>query len=275
MTISEEKNVGVFRDDVLAGKVALITGGGSGINLGIATSFVAYGARVSLVSRTQEKLDAAAAQLSPDGATAKGFSADVRDADALGEAVAKTVDAFGGIDILVNGAAGNFLAPASKLSSKAFQTVMDIDTLGTFNASNLCYEHLKASKGVILNVSAPQASMPTPLQVHAGAAKAAIEKMTQDLALEWGPDGIRVVGLTPGGVEDTEGVKRLLPPGLVEKVHATLPLGRLATAREMGEIATFLVSEAAGYISGTTLMAEGASSMPLSGTFWNELPRGG
>lgn len=258
----------IFRDDILADRVALITGGGSGINLGIARALRAHGAKVSLVSRTQERLDAAAESLSPGQIDARGFAADVRDADALQAAIDQTVSAFGRIDILVNGAAGNFLAPAASLSPNAFRSVMDIDTRGTFNASRLCFEHLCRSRGVILNVSATQAFMPTPLQAHPGAAKAAIDKLTQDLALEWAPMGIRVVGLAPGGVEGTEGMKRLLPPGMEEKMLAALPLGRFTTVEEVGQVAVFLVSDAAAYVTGTTLVMDGASAMPLSGVFW-------
>lgn len=259
----------IFKDDILAGRTALITGGGSGINLGIASALVAHGASVSLVSRTQEKLDKAAAELSPDGSRAKGFAADVRDADALKAAIDATVDAFGGIDILVNGAAGNFLAPAASLSPNAFKSVLDIDTRGTFNASRLCFEHLsKSEHAVILNISATQAFMPTPLQAHPGAAKAAIDKLTEDLALEWGSAGIRVVGIAPGGVEGTEGMKRLLPEGTRDKMLKSLPLGRFTTAEEIGHVAVFLVSDAAGYVTGTTLVVDGASAMPMSGIFW-------
>ncbi|MCA9560714.1 MAG: SDR family oxidoreductase, partial [Myxococcales bacterium] len=163
---------------------------------------------------------------------------------------------------------GNFLAPAAALSPNGFKTVIEIDTVGTFNATRLCFERLKASRGVVLNVSATQAFMPTPLQVHPGAAKAAIDKLTQDLALEWGAFGIRVVGIAPGGVEGTEGMKRLMPPGMEEKMRAALPLGRFTTTEEIGEVALFLVSPAAGYITGTTLVVDGASAMPISGVFW-------
>jgi len=261
--------VSIFKDDILDGRVALITGGGSGINLGIARALVAHGARVSLVSRTQSKLDQAAAELSADGSRARGFAADVRDADALQAAIDNTVEAFGGLDILVNGAAGNFLAPAAQLSPNAFKSVMDIDTRGTFNASRLCFPHLSRSEhAVVLNISATQAFMPTPLQAHPGAAKAAIDKLTQDLGLEWGPAGIRVVGIAPGGVEGTEGMKRLLPPGMEEKMGKALPLGRFTTTDEIGQVAVFLVSDAAAYVTGTTLVVDGASAMPLSGVFW-------
>ncbi|HHO49328.1 MAG TPA: SDR family oxidoreductase [Deltaproteobacteria bacterium] len=258
----------IFRDDILAGRVALITGGGSGINLGIATALRAHGAKIALVSRSQERLDAAAGALSPGQVDARGFAADVRDTDALQAAIDQTVSAFGRIDVLVNGAAGNFLAPAAGLSPNAFRSVMDIDARGTFNASRLCFEHLAASRGVILNISATQAFMPTPLQAHPGAAKAAIDKLTQDLALEWAPMGIRVVGLAPGGVEGTEGMERLLPPELEEEMLAALPLRRFTTVDEVAQVAVFLVSDAAAYITGTTLVMDGASAMPLSGVLW-------
>jgi NAD(P)-dependent dehydrogenase (short-subunit alcohol dehydrogenase family) len=259
----------IFKDDILDGKVALVTGGGSGINLGIARQLVAHGARVSLVSRTQEKLDKAALELSPDGSRARGFAADVRDDDALQAAIDQTIEHFGKIDILVNGAAGNFLVPAAQLSTNGFKSVIDIDTRGTFNATRMCFEQLAANKGVVLNVSATQAFMPTPLQVHVGAAKAAIDKLTQDLALEWGPLGVRVVGLAPGGVEGTEGMKRLMPEGMREQMLKALPLKRFASVDEIGMVALFLVSPAASYISGTTLVADGASAMPISGLFWS------
>lgn len=258
----------VFRSDLLADRVALVTGGGSGINLGIARAFVQHGAKVALVGRTQSKLDDAARELSPDGYSARGFSADVREPELLSAAIDATVEAFGGVDILVNGAAGNFLAPAAQLSTNGFRSVMDIDARGTFNASRLCFEHLAKRRGVILNISATQAFMPTPLQAHPGAAKAAVDKLTQDLALEWGPLGIRVVGIAPGGVEGTEGMKRLMPPGMSEQMKKALPLGRFTTVEEVAQVALFLVSEGAGYISGTTVVVDGASAMPLSGVFW-------
>jgi peroxisomal 2,4-dienoyl-CoA reductase len=262
----------IFKDDILAGRVAVITGGGSGINYGIATALHAHGAKVALIGRTVEKLDRAAAALSEDGTTAKGFPADVRDAEALGAAIQAAIAHFGGgLDILVNGAAGNFLAPAAQLSPNGFRSVMDIDARGTFNACRLAFEALADGGGVILNISATQAFMPTPLQVHPGAAKAAVDKLTVDLALEWAPLGIRVVGLAPGGVESTEGMKRLMPPGMGDKMHAALPLGRFATVDEMGQIAVFLCSDAAGYITGTTLVADGASAMPMSGMFWSAI----
>ncbi len=251
----------IFSETILADKVALITGGGSGINLGIARQFVAHGASVALVSRTQEKLDAAAEELDPSGERAVGFSADVRDYEALEAAVASTMERFGRIDILVNGAAGNFLAPAAQLSANGFKTVIDIDTIGTFNATRACFESLVESRGVVLNISATQAWVPTPMQVHAGAAKAAIEKMTMDLALEWGPMGVRVLGIAPGPIADTEGMKRLSTPELREKLERQMPVGRWGTTEEIGNAAVFLVSDAAAFMTGTTVVVDGGQSL--------------
>ncbi len=266
----------VFKDDLLAGRVALVTGGGSGINLGIARALAHHGARVALLGRTQEKLDQAVASLESEvgAGVAMSCAADVREAEALEAAVAQVLERFGQLDILVNGAAGNFLAPAAQLSVNGFRSVMDIDARGTFNASRVCFPHLSERGGVILNISATQAFMPTPLQAHPGAAKAAVDKLTQDLALEWAPMGIRVVGLAPGGVEGTEGMKRLLPPGMEEQMKAALPLGRFTTVDEIAQVALFLVSDAAAYVTGHTVVADGASAMPLSGVFWMALQRG-
>ncbi len=250
-----------FSPDILDGKVALITGGGSGINLGIARAFVDHGASVSLVSRTQEKLDKAAEELSPDGSRARGFAADVRDPEALERAIENTVDAFGKLDIVVNGAAGNFIAPAASLSPNGFKTVVDIDTMGTFNTSRLAFEHLAENGGVVLNITATQAWIATPMQVHAGAAKAAIQKMTLDLALEWGQAGIRVVAIAPGPIDDTEGMSRLATPEIKENFESKLPLGRYGEIDEVAHAAVFLCSDAASYITGTTLVVDGGQAL--------------
>ncbi|MEZ4460871.1 MAG: SDR family oxidoreductase [bacterium] len=257
----------VFHHNILEGKIALITGGGSGINFGIARKLVAHGAKVALISRTQEKLDAAAAQLSPEGTHAVGFAADVRDPDALKSAIDKTKATFGKIDIVINGAAGNFLAPAAMLSPNGFKTVMDIDALGTFNTSRLCFEHLCENGGVILNITATQAWIPTPLQIHAGAAKAAIQKMTQDLALEWGPMGIRVIAIAPGPIDDTEGMSRLATPEMKATLESKMPARRYGHVDEIGDAAVFLCSDAAKFITGTTLVVDGGQSLIGSAGF--------
>ena len=257
------------------GQTAIITGSATGLGAAIAIKLAERGANV-VINYTKSKTEAEETAKACEAAGAKALlcQADVSKDEDCRRMAQETVEAFGGIDILVNGAAGNFLAPAAQLSPNGFKSVIDIDTRGTFNASRLCYEHLAeaASRGVgkavILNISAPQAFMPTAMQAHPGAAKAAVDKLTQDLALEWGPSGIRVVGLSPGGVENTEGMKRLLPEGMEEKIHAALPLGRFTTPEEIAEVAVFLVSDAAAYITGTTVDVDGASAMPMAAAWW-------
>ncbi|MCB9570411.1 MAG: SDR family oxidoreductase, partial [Myxococcales bacterium] len=218
----------VFRDDILKGHVALITGGGTGICRGIARAYLAHGARVCVVSRRQEVIEAAANELSEEtGGEAIGVAADVRQPEAIAAAVAATLDRFGRLDTLVNGAAGNFLAPAAGLSSNGFRTVVDIDLCGTFNASKAAFEALQAAgQGLILNISATLHYHGTPLQIHASAAKAGVDAVTRNLAVEWGPLGIRVNAIAPGPIGDTEGMKRLAPGELGQRLAAQIPLRR-------------------------------------------------
>src|SRR5262245_49816328 len=170
----------VFRDGALAGHVALITGGGTGICRGIARAYARFGADVCIVSRKADVLERAAAELSAEtGRAVAAVAADVRDPDAIGKAIAATVERFGGLDTLINGAAGNFLAPAAALSPNGFRTVIEIDLVGTFNASRAAFEHLRtAGDALILNISATLHYHGTPLQIHASAAKAGIDAVT-------------------------------------------------------------------------------------------------
>lgn len=254
----------VFRPNLLAGKAALVTGGGSGIGAGIAKLFAAHGAKVALVGRTKEKLDAVAKEI---GETASVHPCDVRDFAALEAAVNAAASAFGRLDILVNSAAGNFLAPAATLSANGFRAVVDIDLCGTFNASRAAFPHLSKNGGTILSITATQAAVPTPLQAHAGAAKAGIAKLTQDLALEWGKLGIRVVAIAPGPIEGTEGMSRLAPGTTGDKLKQRVPLGRYGTIEEIAAAALFVVSPAGAYMTGATLLVDGGTSLIGAGPF--------
>src|SRR5262245_29385493 len=199
-----------FPNDAYRGKTVFVTGGGSGINLGIAKNFAALGANVAICGRSQEKLDAAAGELRALGVKVCAIAADVRDSGALEAAFAASAAALGPMDVLVCGAAGNFLVPADNLSANGFRTVIEIDLLGSFNASRAAVEQLKQTRGTILYVSAGQAYMPHAFQVHVGAAKAGIDMMMKNLALEWGRHGIRVNSIVPGPIEGTEGASRLI-----------------------------------------------------------------
>ncbi|KAK6475984.1 peroxisomal 2,4-dienoyl-CoA reductase isoform X1 [Huso huso] len=197
--------------DLLKDKVAFITGGGSGIGFRIAEVLMRHGCDTVIGSRNQERLAEAAKKLTTaTGRHCLPLSLDVRQPQTITAAVEETLREFGRIDILINNAAGNFLCPASALSFNAFKTVMEIDTMGTFNTSKVIYEKwLKDHGGAIVNISATLSYRGQALQVHAGSAKAAIDAMTKHLAVEWGPNNIRVNSLAPGPISGTEGYRRL------------------------------------------------------------------
>src|SRR5690348_4019580 len=171
----------IFRDRLLAGKTAFVTGGGSGIGQRMAERFAEHGAKVMLVGRKQEKLDAAQSAILSSGGTASTASVDVRDYPAVEAALQKTRDQFGEIDILVCGAAGNFPAPVLGMSANGFKAVMDIDVLGTFNACRAAHEYLNAPGASVIAISANHASVAYPRQAHVCAAKAGVERLLQVL----------------------------------------------------------------------------------------------
>lgn len=232
-----------------------VAGGTSGINLGIAQGFAAAGDRVTVLSRSREKVDAAVASLGPNAA---GFAADVRDYEAVDQALTATANDRGPIDVLVSGAAGNFPAFADQLSPNGFKSVVDIDLLGSFHVLKASYPHLRRPGASIINISAPQAQAPMAAQVHVCAAKAGVDMLTRTLALEWGPEGIRVNSIIPGPIDETEGMKRLAPtPQALEAVANSVPLGRLGQAQDIADAALWLASSAAGYVTGTVIPVDG------------------
>jgi 2,4-dienoyl-CoA reductase [(3E)-enoyl-CoA-producing], peroxisomal len=249
----------VFRADTLAGHVALVTGGGSGICRGIAAAYARFGADVCIVSRKQETLDAAAAEIrAATGRKVIGVAADVRKPDEINRAIATTIEQLGKLDTVVNGAAGNFLAPAAGLSPNGFRTVIDIDLNGTFNTARGAFEALqKSGTGFVLNISATLHYHGTPLQIHASAAKAGVDAITKNLAVEWGTFGIRVCGLAPGPIAETEGMKRLAPGEIDKKMMAGIPARRFGTIDEIAAAAVYLRSSAAAYITGHVLVVDG------------------
>lgn len=265
----------VFKDGLLAGKVAFITGGGSGINLGIARRFAAAGAKLVLLGRTQEKLDASAQVIVDAGGEAVGLSADVREYEAVSARLKEARDRFGDIDILVCGAAGNFPAPAIGMSANGFKSVVDIDLLGTFNTCRAAFEHLRKPGASVINISAPQAFMPVAFQSHVCAAKAGVDMVTRVLALEWGGAGIRVNSIAPGPIEETEGMERLAPNETVRKgLEQKLPLQRFGTKDEIADLAMFLVSDAARYITGVVIPCDGGQALVGSGSMMDAIGGG-
>ncbi len=235
-----------------------VAGGTSGINLGIAGAFAAAGARLGVGSRSQAKVDAAVARLASPAGAALGYAFDVRDAAAVSAALDAFAGAVGPIDVLVSGAAGNFPAAAKDLSPNGFKAVVDIDLVGTFHVMRAAYPHLRRPGGSIINISAPQASVPMALQLHVCAAKAGVDMVTRCLAIEWGPEGIRVNGVVPGPIDGTEGMARLAPTAEIRaRIAASVPLGRLGVPQDIAGACLYLGSDAAAYVNGSILFADG------------------
>lgn len=242
------------------GKHVFVAGGSSGINLGIGAVFARCGAKVALCSRKAERVAAAVEVLKGVGAEAWGGAADVRNYAEV-EAVLKAAkERFGPIDVLVSGAAGNFVAPVLGMSANAFKTVVEIDLLGTFNVARAGFEFLRKPGACFIAISAPQALHPYPYQAHVSAAKAGIDILTKTLAAEWGPSGVRCNGIIPGPIADTEGMARLAPSEAEQRMaREGTPLQRFGTKDEIGYAALFLASPLAAYITGAILPVDGGA----------------
>jgi NAD(P)-dependent dehydrogenase (short-subunit alcohol dehydrogenase family) len=244
-----------------AGKNVFVAGASSGINLAIAHAFGAAGAKVTVLSRSEEKIAAAADGLREAGVEARGVACDVRDYAGLEAAFTGAVEAFGPIDVVISGAAGNFLAPALKVSANAFKTVVDIDLLGTYNVFRASYDHLVKPGASLIAITAGQAVHPMSFQIHACAAKAGVNMVTKCLALEWGPAGVRVNAISPGPIADTEGMKRLADPEREAVIKKRLALRDYGTKADIAEAALYLSSPAAKYVTGTILNVDGGSDL--------------
>ncbi|KAJ3089280.1 hypothetical protein HK102_006777 [Quaeritorhiza haematococci] len=256
----------VFKPDILAGKVAFVTGGGSGICKGMTEALMRHGAKAIITSRKLDKLQVAARELQDKtGRECLAIQADVRNYKDLEEAMKVTIERFGRIDILVCGAAGNFLAPIEGLSPNAFKTVIDIDLIGTYNTIKAAVPYLKESKGTIINVSATLHYTGTPYQAHPSAAKAGVDALTRVVANELGPHGIRCNVIAPGPISDTEGMARLAPPGTEKLLESIIPLQRYGRIKDIAYMAVFLASEAGNWITGGIFVVDGGDWMKSSG----------
>ncbi|KAK1943413.1 Peroxisomal 2 [Phytophthora citrophthora] len=255
----------VFRRDVCTGRVALVTGGGSGIGQEIAIKLAEYGAKVAVFGRRESALQSTMSLMRergvPEG-SCMFVQGDVRSSESADNAVAQVVARFGKLDVLVNSAAGNFLALAEKLSTNAFRTVMEIDAIGTFNMSRAAFEPLKRSgDGRIINITATLQLPATWYQVHASAAKAAVDSITRSLALEWGQFGIRVTGVAPGPIADTTGTAKLGgdvdPEERKKAVASKIPVGRVGAKTDIAAAVLYLVSPVGNFVSGDVLIVDG------------------
>jgi peroxisomal 2,4-dienoyl-CoA reductase len=252
----------VFHSDILDARVALVTGGATGIGKEIARTLGRHGASVCIASRKQENLEAATSELAADGIDCMWVACDIREPEQVEEAVRAILARHEKLDILVNNAAGNFPAPIAGLSYNGFKAVIDIDLRGTFNVTKAVFEAaLKHSGGHIVNISAPFERMGPALQAHAAAAKAGIDSLTRTCAVEFGPYGIRVNAVAPGAVGGTEGMARLGEALAGEAGPRACPLGYVGSKQDIANAVLFLVSEAASYLSGQVICVDGASSV--------------
>lgn len=254
-----------FHKTILQGKVALITGGATGIGFEIATQLAKHGARISLMGRRKQVVDTAVAALQNAGFQAVGFEGDVRKKEDAVQVVESTVQRFGRLDILVNNAAGNFLAAAEDLSPNGFRTVLDIDTVGTFTMCHSALQYLKiggtgkaaTEAGLILNISATLHYSAQWYQIHVSAAKAGVDSLTRSLSLEWGQEyGIRVNGIAPGPIKGTVGMEKLAPN---EAGGYPVDKSQWGEKWDIAIVAVFLASDAARHINGITMPVDGGS----------------
>lgn len=242
-----------------AGKTVWVTGGGSGLGKSMAVAFAHEGATVCVIGRRQEALDETVDLIAQKGGRAFGFSCDVREPARVEAVVAEILERTGRIDVLVNNAAGNFVAPSEKLSPNGFKSVVDIVLNGTFHCTRSAFEALRDARGSILNIIATYAWSGEPGALHSACAKAGVLAMTRTLAAEWGQFGIRVNAIAPGPIH-TEGTdKNLWSVADVEKyVVAQVPLGRLGAPDDVSRAALWLCSDDAQWVSGAALPVDGA-----------------
>jgi NAD(P)-dependent dehydrogenase (short-subunit alcohol dehydrogenase family) len=239
------------------------------MNLAIARRLAEEGAKVTVMSRDAERCAAAAAELErhAPGCQARGVPADARDYEKVSQALREAAEAHGPLDVVVAGQAGNFYAPAVKMSSNGFRAVVDIDLVGTFHVFRAAYDHLRRPGASLLAITAPEAIRPMHFQAHVCAAKAGVNMLIRCLALEWGPQGVRVNGLSPGPIEGSWGMLNVVSPTeeLREQIAGAMPLRRFGTEAEIAEGALYLST--AAYVTGTILDVDGgaAFAMPEAG----------
>ena len=251
----------------LSGKTAFMSGATSGINLRIAERFAQAGARVFVVSRSVEKVEATVEGLRALGAEAEGRSVDARSYPDVEAAVQACSQAFGKIDVCLAGQAGNFPAGAAQMSANAFKSVVDIDLLGTFNVFRAAvHEANRGSEGEagasFIAITAPQATRPMMFQSHVCAAKAGVNMLVKCMAMEWGLSGVRVNAISPGPIDETEGMDRLAPTEESrEQYRQALALKRFGSKDDIAGAALWLCSEHAAYVTGTILEVEGGTTL--------------
>ncbi|HEX8271312.1 MAG TPA: SDR family oxidoreductase [Longimicrobiaceae bacterium] len=270
----------MFRDDLLREKSVLVTGGGSGLGLSMAKKFAALGARVAITGRSEERLAGAAREIDPTGERVFTHPCDVRDFAQVEAASAAVAERFGGVDVLVNNAAGNFLAATEDLSPGGFNAVVQTVLYGTFNATLAVGRGMieRGRGGSILNIVTTYAWTGSAFVVPSAAGKAGVLAMTRSLAVEWATYGIRVNAIAPGPFPTEGAWSALMPtPEIEAEAKARIPMGRFGDHDELANLAAFLVSDGAPFVNGECVVIDGGEWIASGGEFngLTRVPRDG
>ena len=260
----------MFRDDLLAGKTVLVTGGGSGLGLSMARRFGALGANVAITGRSAERLEGAAKEIDPGGERVFTHAADVRDFAQVEAMAAAVAERFGGVDVLLNNAAGNFLSATEDLSPNGFNAVVQTVLNGTFHATLAVGRGMieRGQGGAILNIVTTYAWTGSAFVVPSAAAKAGVLAITRSLAVEWAAYGIRCNAIAPGPFPTEGAWNALMPtPELEAEAKARIPQGRFGRHEELENLAVFLVSDAAPFINGECVTIDGGEWIASGGEF--------
>jgi NAD(P)-dependent dehydrogenase (short-subunit alcohol dehydrogenase family) len=260
----------MFNKDLLSNKRVLITGGGTGLGKAMARRFLELGATVHICGRREEVLEQTAAEL---GEKAEGrihaIACDVRNLNAV-EAMIDSIWREGPLDILVNNAAGNFIARTEELSPRAFESVIGIVLIGTMHCTMACGRRwLKEGlRGTVLCISATYAPVGSAYVVPSAVSKAGVEALMRSLAVEWGNRGIRMNAIAPGPIPTEGAFSRVLPrPELEAMAMERNPMRRFGTTEELADLAAFLVSDGSGYINGEVVRMDGGEFLQGAGEF--------
>ncbi len=263
----------MLRDDALAGKVIVVTGGGSGLGKAMTKYFLELGANVAITSRDLEKLQRTASDLMQEtGGDCFAVQCDVRHYDEVENMLASVLKKYGKVDVLLNNAAGNFISPTERLSANAFDTIIDIVLKGSKNCTLAFGKHWidkKQESAAILNIVTTYAWTGSAYVVPSATAKAGVLAMTRSLAVEWAKYGIRSNAIAPGPFPTKGAWDRLLPGDLAEKFDMAkkVPLKRVGDHQELANLAAYLVSDFSGYINGEVITIDGGEWLKGAGQF--------